>query len=563
MRFLLTRLAIADTYPHRRSQSPDAGDWPDSTATTLLAVQLRPTPTSKNSMRNNQPVTSHEHLISDNATLMSTTDPNSYISYANAAFVEASGYSIDDLRSQPHNIVRHPDMPKEAFADMWATLKSGEPWSALVKNRRQNGDYYWVRANAVPIIRNGQTMGYMSVRTKASSDEIHAVSKLYAAMRAGQAKGVRLYKGVLIRTGLGKILSAGKLMGLRTRMRLNMLSLWLIACAGSLALVGTGTTGLSVVGLLTLLFLVGCGMLESQFARPIEQLRKQALDVATGNNRDAMPIDRVDEIGITMRTVSQLGLMFRWLIDDVSQQVLSVRSAVEEIAKGNLDLSERTERSASNVQQTASFMEQMTSTVENNANTAVQASNLAQQTSSSASQGGQAMHKVSDVMSEISTSANRMNDIIGTIDSIAFQTNILALNAAVEAARAGEQGRGFAVVASEVRSLAQRSATAAKEIKDLINNCVDKVQNGTALVNHTQTEIEAIVQQVQQVSSLITEISAATREQRDGILEASQSIGQMDAITQQNAALVEQSAAASQSLESQTQRLVEAVGVFH
>lgn len=117
-------------------------------------------------MRNNQPVTSHEHLISDNATLMSTTDPNSYISYANAAFVEASGYSIDDLRSQPHNIVRHPDMPKEAFADMWATLKSGEPWSALVKNRRQNGDYYWVRANAVPIIRNGQTMGYMSVRTK-------------------------------------------------------------------------------------------------------------------------------------------------------------------------------------------------------------------------------------------------------------------------------------------------------------------------------------------------------------------------------------------------------------
>ena len=495
-------------------------------------------------MRNNQPVTSHEHLISDNATLMSTTDPNSYISYANAAFVEASGYSIDDLRSQPHNIVRHPDMPKEAFADMWATLKSGEPWSALVKNRRQNGDYYWVR-------------------TKASSDEIHAVSKLYAAMRAGQAKGVRLYKGVLIRTGLGKILSAGKLMGLRTRMRLNMLSLWLIACAGSLALVGTGTTGLSVVGLLTLLFLVGCGMLESQFARPIEQLRKQALDVATGNNRDAMPIDRVDEIGITMRAVSQLGLMFRWLIDDVSQQVLSVRSAVEEIAKGNLDLSERTERSASNVQQTASFMEQMTSTVENNANTAVQASNLAQQTSSSASQGGQAMHKVSDVMSEISTSANRMNDIIGTIDSIAFQTNILALNAAVEAARAGEQGRGFAVVASEVRSLAQRSATAAKEIKDLINNCVDKVQNGTALVNHTQTGIEAIVQQVQQVSSLITEISAATREQRDGILEASQSIGQMDAITQQNAALVEQSAAASQSLESQTQRLVEAVGVFH
>ena len=513
-------------------------------------------------MRNNQPVTNHEYVMDDNATLMSTTDPTSRISYANAAFVEASGYTIDELRAQPHNIVRHPDMPPEAFADMWTTLKGGEPWSALVKNRRQNGDFYWVRANAVPVIRNGVVKGYMSVRTKPRPEETQAATHLYAAMRAGSATGKRIYKGIVIRSGLGKLLSLRQLISVRTRVRMNMLFLWLVSVLGTLSLQGTTSSGWMLTGLLTTVFGAGCYMLETQFARPIERLRQQALDVATGNNRSALSVDRVDEIGITMRTISQLGLMFRWLIDDVSQQVHSVRSAVEEIAKGNLDLSERTERSAANVQQTASFMEQMTSTVENNAGTSAQATKLAQQSSETADQGGQAMHKVSAVMTEISASSNRMNDIIGTIDSIAFQTNILALNAAVEAARAGEQGRGFAVVASEVRSLAQRSATAAKEIKVLIETCVDKVQSGTALVASTQAEIEAIVRQVQQVSALITDISAATREQRDGILEASQSIGQMDSITQQNAALVEQSAAAAQSLESQTQRLVEAVGVF-
>jgi aerotaxis receptor len=454
-------------------------------------------------------------------------------------------------------------MPPEAFADMWATLKAGEPWSALVKNRRKNGDFYWVRANAIPIMRNGVVEGYMSARTKPSAQESQAAGELYAAMQAGRAKRKRIHKGIVVRSGAAKILSAGKLMSVRARVRLNLIGLWLPIIAAVLALQGVNTVGYSLAVVITFLLAVGCVLFEMQFARPIERLRQQALDVATGNSRAALDVDRVDEIGTTMRAISQLGLMFRWLIDDVSHQVLNVRTGVEEIARGNLDLNARTERSAASVQQTASFMEQMTSTVENNSGTSARATQLAKESSITANLGGDAMHKVSEVMAEISTSSLRMNDIVSTIDSIAFQTNILALNAAVEAARAGEQGRGFAVVATEVRTLAQRSAAAAKEIKTLIGVCVGNVQRGTSLVASTQAEIESIVHQVQQVSTLITEISAATREQRDGILEANQSVGQMDSITQQNAVLVEQNTAAAQSLESQTQRLVEAVGVFH
>lgn len=513
-------------------------------------------------MRNNQPVTNNEYVIAEDATLMSTTDPQSHISYANAAFVNVSGYTLDELQHQPHNLVRHPDMPPEAFADMWATLKAGEPWSALVKNRRQNGDFYWVRANAIPIVRKGVVQGYMSVRTKPQTDEVQQAADLYRAMREGSATGVRLHKGVVMRTGLASVGSLLQRITVGHRVRLNMLGLWGLTAFGVGMLSGNWQQAWPLLAVVSGVFLLGNWMLEHQFAKPIEQLRQQALDMATGNNRAALTVDRVDEIGITMRSISQLGLMFRWLIDDVSQQVHSVRGAVEEIAKGNLDLSVRTERSASNVQQTASFMEQMTSTVEHNAGTSAQATKLAQASTDTVNHGGEAMEKVSSVMGEIAVSSNKMHDIIGTIDSIAFQTNILALNAAVEAARAGDQGRGFAVVAAEVRALSQRSAKAAKEINALISDCVSKVQSGTVLVAQTQNEMEAIMQQVQKVSALTSQISAATREQHEGLLQANQSVGHMDAITQQNAALVEQSAAAAQSLETQTQRLVEAISVF-
>jgi aerotaxis receptor len=513
-------------------------------------------------MRTNEPVTQHEFEFPDNATLMSTTDTQSHIRYANAAFIEVSGFTREEVQGQPHNLVRHPDMPKEAFADMWQTLKGGEPWTALVKNRRKNGDHYWVRANAVPVVRNGRQAGYMSVRTKPTRDEIAGAEALYREFREGQAGHRKFHKGLIVRTGLASLLSLGQTMSVRGRIRLTMAAMWLFCMLGGGLLAASWADAALIGGTVAIAAVLGSILLERQIARPLEVLLKQALGVATGESRNVAHMNRVDEIGMAMRTVSQLGLMFRWLIDDVSQQVMTVQTATTEIAQGNTDLSSRTEQAASSVQETASSMEQMTATVKNNADTAQQANQLAGSASTAAADGGRAVSQVVTTMSDITASSKKIGDIIGVIDSIAFQTNILALNAAVEAARAGEQGRGFAVVAAEVRSLAQRSAEAAKEIKTLIGASVDKVEQGSKLVDDAGRTMDDIVSQVKRVSDLIGEISSATIEQSSGITQVGKAVAHLDQITQQNAALVEQGTAASQSLQQQAAHLVEAVSVF-
>ena len=454
-------------------------------------------------MRKNLPVTQREYVLDDDITLMSTTDLKGRILHANDAFVDASGYSRDELEGQAHNLVRHPDMPAPAFADMWSTLQAGEPWTALVKNRRKNGDHYWVRANAMPLIRDGRAVGYMSVRTKPGADEVKAAEGLYREFSEGRAGNRRLHKGLLVRAGLTAWRSTLQTMPVAWRIRGALLALApiivLSAWTQGLGGMALGTFSVAVAVCVTLV----AWFLQAQIATPLSQMRAHALRVAAGDTQDALHMNRIDEIGMTMRTIGQLGLMFRWIIDDVSSQILAAQSATGEIAQGNADLSARTEQAAASVEETASSMEQMTATVKNNADTARQANELSGSASSTAAKGGRAVADVVDTMNEITQSSKKIADIIGVIDSIAFQTNILALNAAVEAARAGEQGRGFAVVASEVRSLAHRSAEAAKEIKNLINASVEKVQSGALLVDNAGKTMEEIVQQVGRVSDLI------------------------------------------------------------
>jgi methyl-accepting chemotaxis protein len=287
-----------------------------------------------------------------------------------------------------------------------------------------------------------------------------------------------------------------------------------------------------------------------------------ARTVAKGDLSSHIDVRGTDEAAQLLQALAQMNASLTDLVATVRQSSENIASGTTQIATGNQDLSQRTEEQASNLQQTAASMEQISATVRANADTTRAASDMASTASRSAETSGEAVAQLVTTMAGITEASRRITDIIGVIDGIAFQTNILALNAAVEAARAGEQGRGFAVVASEVRSLAQRSAAAAKEIKTLIEASVRKVQAGEQQAVHAGESMKEVVEQVQQMTLLLAEISSATQEQTRGIAEVSQAVTQIDRVTQSNASLVEEAAAAAESLSRQAERLVDAVALF-
>ncbi|MDZ4357230.1 MAG: methyl-accepting chemotaxis protein, partial [Variovorax sp.] len=295
--------------------------------------------------------------------------------------------------------------------------------------------------------------------------------------------------------------------------------------------------------------------------RPLDEAIEVARTIA-GGDLVRFTVRPGDEIAGLLRALNQMSANLVAIVADVGANVAGVRSAASQSASGNEDLSSRTEQQASSLEQTAASMEELTSTVKQNADNALQANQLAVSASEVAVKGGAVVSQVVDTMGSINASSKKIVDIIGVIDGIAFQTNILALNAAVEAARAGEQGKGFAVVASEVRSLAQRSAAAAKEIKTLIGDSVEKVEAGSKQVAEAGRTMQEIVGSVKRVTDIMGEITTASQEQTSGIEQINQAIAQMDQVTQQNAALVEEASATAQSLQEQAKGLVRAAGVF-
>lgn len=309
--------------------------------------------------------------------------------------------------------------------------------------------------------------------------------------------------------------------------------------------------------------LLGTLLFEQQIVRPIENVARQALKVATGERNSVQHLNRSDELGLTLRAVGQLGLMCRWLINDVSSQVVSVRDGSDRLAKGNEDLNDRTRQTVANVQQTVATMNQMAASVQSNSETAAEVDKLSVAASSAATKGGNAMQTVVKTMDDIADSTQRIGSITSLINDIAFQTNILALNAAVEAARAGEQGKGFAVVAGEVRHLASRSASAANDIRKLIDASASKVQSGSDQVHAAGRTMDDIVEQVKNVTQLIAQISHSTSEQATGLSELTRAVAELDSITQKNADLVEESAHISAMVKHRAGRLKDAVTVLH
>ncbi|MGR9578289.1 methyl-accepting chemotaxis protein [Pandoraea sputorum] len=668
-------------------------------------------------MRDNQPVTQNEFVIGEHQYLISRTDLKGRITYANPAFVEVSGYSRDELLGAPHNIVRHPDMPSEAFGDLWETIKRGDTWTGLVKNRRKNGDFYWVLATVTPTLENNAVVGYTSVRVRPAAGATAQAEALYARFRSGQAGNLRIRGGQVERGGIAALARRVRLDTLRARLTgIIVLGALLLAIVGGLGLWGVsssndkllkvyrngmvpvstlgvigqkldrdvllvaeavgspnldamkragdeiagsldeinrqwaeymktvddstraqaerfdvirqrftsdgllqtvemlrvgsaegaqqtylekvkpaygpmrdelnaltrleltqatdlyqqsqkehtivrGATVVAVLGGIVVLFLLG-SILRRAINHPLRVALGMSKQIAAGDlTGKAEGVGR-DEIGQLLFGLSVMKNSLLSIVSDVREGIESINIASREIAAGNTDLSARTEQQAASLEQTASSMEQLTATVKQNADNARQASAMAVNASEIAARGGQVVGNVVDTMQGISTSSHKIVDIISVIEGIAFQTNILALNAAVEAARAGEQGRGFAVVAGEVRTLAQRSAAAAKEIKVLIEDSVGRVENGSSLVAQAGKTMDEIVQAVQRVTDIMGEISAASAEQSSGIEQVNRAVTQMDEVTQQNAALVEEAAAAAGSLEDQAHRLRDAVSVF-
>ncbi len=523
-------------------------------------------------MRKNLPVTGVETELQGDQYLISKTDLKGRIIYANPAFIEVSGFSRDELIGQPHNIVRHPDMPSEVFTDLWHTLKQGRSWVGAVKNRRKDGGFYWVMANASPIVENGELTGFASVRVRADAQQIQEAEQFYQELREGRTRARGVREGRIVARGWRRPWAALSFLAgpslLAAFLRKGLLNIGITG--GIIAMVLTTemptqsmVTLASALGIGTLMILSYQAVLMRRVLGSLRTATHVAQQIAAGNltvDTRSLAVQKLEKLGLS------LDLMRKSLVSistDVDQSSRDSQGVAQELSDNSALLEARTHEQAASMQQTTASMSSFSQTVLQTAENAKTSHNLATRSADIAARGNEAVQEVTASMQRILESSRHISNIVSMIDSIAFQTNILSINASIESARAGEAGKGFAVVASAVRSLAQQAASAASEIKQLIQNTSSLTAEGASHAEHAGQTMQEILKSVSEVSVLMGEISAATSEQSVGLTQLTQALGQVDQITTNNAALVHDLSETAQRLNDNGAQLQEAISVLN
>jgi aerotaxis receptor len=496
-------------------------------------------------MRKNLPVTNVERHLNDGEYIVSKTDLKGIITYVNRPFIEMSGYSAEELLGKPHNLIRHPDMPEGAFADLWQTLQSGKPWRGLVKNRCKNGDYYWVDANANPFWKDGKIVGYMSLRTKPTRAQVEAAEKLYRDFREGRARGLTVKEGAVVRTGLiGKLAVIGK-MGIKARATIALGVLMAMLVWHGL---DADALDRAVLGAAALLGGYIWWMLVYKVLRPLDVAVRSCQMVASGNLRLEMKDEFRDETGRLMHAIKTMAMNAESIVADVNHAAAAIAQSSNEVATTAQSISADSNTQAASLEETTASVEQIGASINRNSDNARITDDMAAQAARQAVAGGEAMQETIAAMKQIAGK-------IGVIDEIAYQTNLLALNAAIEAARAGESGKGFAVVAAEVRRLAERSQGAAREIGEVAGGSVEKAERAGRLLAEMAPAIE-------KTSTLVKEIVSDSDEQASGASQINAAMSQLNQITQQNAAASEELAATADGMSSQAKHLQQMMKFF-